>query len=134
MSENMRALAIIHAAVGLSAVAGGFGLILTNGLTMPLSWLANSPFRSYVWPGLILLSVVGGTNLAASFAIWRRTRLAEEMSAVGSCGIQLWIFFEIYIIKQAHWLQILYFVLGTVSLVLLLFELRGRSELISRRN
>jgi hypothetical protein len=134
MSGKLRALGIIHAAVGLSAIAGGLGLILTNGLGMPLEWLAGSPFLTYLWPGIILLSVVGGTSLAASYAIWRRTRLAEEMSAVASFGLQLWIFVEIYIIKQVHWLHILYFVLGTVSLILLLCELQKRSELMSRRN
>lgn len=49
----------------LSAVGGGIGLV-TGTLPVPTVLLQNTPFDSYVIPGLFLGAVIGGSALAGA--------------------------------------------------------------------
>lgn len=108
----------------LSALAGGLGLIFLNGLGMPAEWVSVLG-SSYVIPGLILFFIVGGTNLLAAISIIKKWIYAMEAAMVAGFGMQIWIYTEIYLIKQASWLQTLYFGTGTLVLILA-FLLFGR--------
>jgi len=113
------ALVIVTVFNALSALAGGIA-ILTGWLVMPDSMLANGPFDSFVWPGVILLVVVGGTQTLASVLLLLRRESALVWSAVSGFGMTIWIFVETGIIAGISWLQGLYFATGTVQLVLVL--------------
>lgn len=68
-------LVILELFIGLMAIACGF--ILAAGfaddvLQMKTSVLDGTPFRSFVIPGIILAMVVGGSQLVAAVALWRR--------------------------------------------------------------
>lgn len=104
--------------IGITALAGGYGLIFRNGLGMPLSSLAGSPFTSYFWPGVILFFVVGGTHVFASIMLFKRHYLSAEFSAIAGFGLLIWVFVEMYIILGGHPLQALYFSFGILTLVL----------------
>jgi hypothetical protein len=110
----------------LSAFGGGLGLILTNGLGMPIEYLGGF-FSSFFMPGLILFLIVGGTSLAAVLAIIKKWRYAIEFAMIAGFGMQIWIYTEIYIIRQTDWLQALYFATGTLVLILS-FLLFGRIQ------
>lgn len=104
----------------LSAVAGGIGLIVTNGLGMPLTLLDASPFDAYLLPGLILLCVVGGTQAVAVAMHWLRSRWAMAAATAAGFGMVIWIYVEVVILPGYHWLHTLYFTTGTLQLVLVL--------------
>lgn len=110
-------IAIGASLIGISAVWGGYGLITTNGLGMPVSWLSTSLFTSYFWPGIILLVLVGGTYLLSAFLLWKQSRLAMEGLATAGFGLLIWIFTEMYIMRQSYWLHVLYFGIGIVTLI-----------------
>lgn len=110
--------------VGISAVFGGIGLITTNGLTMPFSFLEHSPFHSFVGPGIILAGIIGGTNILAAAFLLKKKRFALEASAVAGFGLLIWIFVQLYMIRQGHWLHSLYFGCGILILVLTMLLLR----------
>lgn len=123
-------LAVIHLLMGISAAVGGIYLAATDGMGMPLEWLSGSPFDSFLWPGIILAAVVGGTQLAAVCSIFRKRRFWPEMSGVASFGILIWIFMEMYFVRQASsFLQVLYFGLGIITLVLAFWEVRKNSSI-----
>lgn len=103
--------------ISLSAVLGGYNLIVNNGGGLPLEWLVNSPFSNYFWPGIILLFVVGGTHLIAAVTLWKNYFIAPSIASVAGCGLLIWIFTEVYMIEHTHWLQILYFGFGMVTLI-----------------
>jgi hypothetical protein len=92
----------------LATVAGGAGV--------PLSYLAGTPFDSFVIPGLILGVVVGGTQLAGAVGIIARRGPALLLAAVAGFGMIIWIFVELAIIEEYSWLQTLYFALGIAEL------------------
>ena len=117
---NRFLLITIELFVGLSAVAGGIGLLATGGLGMPLSILSHSPFSSFFWPAMILLFIVGGTHLYAAFGQYKNRPNALRSAAIAAFGLLIWIFTELYMLRDSHWLQALYFGLGILSLVLIL--------------
>jgi hypothetical protein len=104
----------------LSSLGGAILAVAANGGGVPIEHLANSPFSSYVVPGLILGVVVGGTQLAAAIALFARHGIALVLSALAGFGMLIWIFAELAIIRQYSWLQAAYFGLGTVELIIVL--------------
>lgn len=119
--------------IGLSAVVGGLNLLLNNGGGLPLELLANSPFTNYFWPGLILAIVVGGTHFLAAISLWIKHTYTQEVTAVAGLGLLIWIFTEVCMIGGTHWLQVLYFILGVVTVVISLVLLRCK-ELVENLN
>lgn len=117
-------LSVLQLLVGLSAMVGGYGVFMGNGMGMPTSWLERSPFDSYLLPGLVLFFVVGGSYVFSSYATWRMKTYAPEAAAIAGFGIQIWIVTQLYIIRQAHWLQILYFTIGILTLISVMIFLK----------
>lgn len=118
------ALAIVTVFSALSAVGGGIAVLATAGLGMPQSMLANGPFDSFLWPGIVLLLVVGGTQTVSAVLLLLRRESALLWSAIAGFGMIIWIFVETGIIAGISWLQVLYFTTGTIQLVLV-FALLG---------
>ena len=115
------ALIILDAFLGLTAIAGGIGL-LTGSNAPTLEWLANSPFRSYTIPGLALLVIVGGTALVATVMMIRRHPSAVIVSGLAGVIIMGFEIVEVIFIGSpeglARTLQIFYFTLGLLIVVL----------------
>lgn len=120
----IRFIALFEFLIGLSAIAGGYGLITTNGLGMPVTLLKNSPFSSYFWPGVILLCIIGGSYTLASLTLLKHTRYMQEMQAVAGFGMLIWIFTELYTIRQPHMLQAIYFGFAILTLIFTLFKVK----------
>ena len=108
----------------LSAAIGATLGVFANGAGVSLDYLAGSPFSSYCVPGLILGTVVGGTQLSAALAIFARRHSAMLFSAIAGFGMIIWVFAELAIVLHYSWLQSVYFSLGVLELVLV-FALLG---------
>ncbi|MEO9151009.1 MAG: hypothetical protein ABI243_01310 [Lapillicoccus sp.] len=106
-----------------SAVAGLVIAVPGGGGGMPLDTLKDTPFTSFVIPGLILgLVVVGGTQLAAAVSMLRADSHRLLLASVAGFGMVIWIFAELAMIGYSV-LQPVYFALGVVELVLVLLLL-----------
>jgi len=119
-----RSLVVVSLFHALSAVGGGIGMVVANGLSMPKSLLANSPFTTFLLPGLILAVVVGGTQTMASVRLLQHRPSALLWSAVAGFGMTIWIIAEIGFIQALTWAQLIYVVTGLTQL-LLVFSLLG---------
>jgi hypothetical protein len=119
-----RALVVVSLFHAASAVGGGIGMVVADGLSMPKSLLADSPFSTYLLPGLILAVVVGGTQTMASVRLLRHDRSAFLWSAVAGFGMVIWIIAEIGFLHVLSWSQMIYVVSGLLQLVLV-FSLLG---------
>ena len=104
----------------VTSFGGAVLAIAFDGAGVPKEWLANSPFTSYLMPGLILGVIVGGTQLVAAIALLARRHWALLMAAIAGFGMMTWIFVELAIILQYSFLQTLYFGLGGLELILVL--------------
>jgi len=119
-----RSLVIVSIFHALSAVGGGLGMVVADGLSMPKSLLANSPFTTFLFPGLILAVVVGGTQTMASLRLLQHRPSALLWSAVAGFGMTIWIVAEIGFLQVLSWAQLTYVVSGLLQL-LLVFSLLG---------
>lgn len=106
---------LVHAFVALSALFGGGAFLLRPDgslLGADPAWLARSPFPDYTVPGLILSTLVGVANAAATVAAFRRLSWAGWFSAAVGVTLMGWIAGELLLLRTVHWLQGLYLGLG----------------------
>ncbi|RLP78107.1 hypothetical protein D9V32_00615 [Mycetocola tolaasinivorans] len=102
----------------VSAIAGGIGLIFGDGIGMPSAWLEGSVFSSYLWPGIILGVIVGGSQALALLASYGHRKWALDFQIAAGLIMMIWIFVEIAIILVWSPLQGIYFATGLVQTVL----------------
>lgn len=109
----------------VTAVIGAVGLAtgLMPRLGLPLSLLEGSGFTDYLWPGIILGIIVGGTQLLPLIAYRLRFRAAWGLFAIAGFGMMIWIFIETGIIGGQSPLQIGYFTTGLAQCVLVMLVL-----------
>jgi len=100
---------------GITALIGGGMLIYdTSGkpLKMGTVILANSPFDTFLIPGLVLFLFIGVSCIVTAFLI-----IADKpysMRLLFGQGIVMlgWIIVQLLLIKQFHLLQLLYLFIG----------------------
>jgi hypothetical protein len=93
------ALVLLELLVGLNAVWGGI-MLMTDSWKLGHDWLDNTSFDSWFLPGLALLLVIGGSQLAAATTLLARRPHAREVSIVAGQVLIGWI------IVQLAWLQV----------------------------
>jgi hypothetical protein len=126
---NWRVLSVLTGFLGVTAVAGGIGL--TSGSIVPeLSQLDSSPFGSYLVPGMVLLGI-GIVSLTAAGLCWRQTPPGAHLSLVAGFLIMAYELVQIVYIDP-HLLQLAYFLLGLLILVLATLRVLEEREVTSR--
>jgi hypothetical protein len=110
MSNRARqTLLATQGVVGLMAAVCGPGLIVTDGLGMPRSALDETPFHSFLIPGIVLGVVVGGSLLASTYMVWRNRRGARRAAIASSVVLLGWISVEAVLIHGGRPLQLVIF-------------------------
>jgi hypothetical protein len=113
-------LTTLTAFIAFTAIAGGIALVA--GLEdFPMEWLANTPFESYTIPGLILILIVGGSNLLAFALLLSKNKNSAIFSLIGGLCIIGEIITELVILDDGemrpHWIQFFYLTLGILTVV-----------------
>jgi hypothetical protein len=112
-------LAIVDGFAAVSAIGGGIALMVgsikpgTDLAAGPFSWLISDYFVA----GEILLVVTGGSALAAFVATLSERNAGAGFSAAAGLVMMGWIGSEAVLVGT-HWLQLAYFAVGLVMLVL----------------
>src|SRR5438045_148507 len=114
MNSSTRALFVLHLFVGLTAIPCGI-LLVINGLGMPKSTLAHSPFDGFIIPGLILSIVVGGSALKAAILVYRRSRFAPLRSKGAAVILLGWISIEALMVRDGRPLQLVIFCISLLT-------------------
>ena len=126
-------LLFLLAFLGLGATFGGGVLIISPSgklFGMPLSMLENSPFNSFLIPGIILFLVLGLVPLLLVFALLKTPNFkwAEKLNFFNDMhwswtftiyvafALIGWIQIEMLFLGGAHWLQTFYMFLA-VSII-----------------
>lgn len=123
-------LGALQAFIGLGAVAGGLGLALEPSgadLGVPIELLENTPFSSFLVPGIVLLTVNGCGSLLGATASFRRHPSAGAAAMALGVFLVAWITLQIYWFAGVHWLHVLYLGLGILEFGLGR-SLRGASQ------
>ncbi len=114
-------LGVLQIFIGLGAVGGGLGLVMEPtgvNLGIPLELLKNSPFSTYLVPGIVLLIVNGLGSLVGATASFTRYWYAGETAMALGVFLVAWIILQVYWIEAFHWLHALYLGLGLLELFL----------------
>ncbi len=114
-------LGALEAFIGVTAAAGGFGLVSDPSgakMNISLEWLNNTPFVNYLIPGLVLLIVNGVGNILAAISTFLRNKHAAHLAAALGIFLVLYITIEVLSVGLRTPLQPLYFMLGLIQLVL----------------
>jgi hypothetical protein len=106
---------------GISALYGGLSLVLdpTGGvLSMPVSLLAGSPFRTYLVPGLILGLMLGVFPLFLIYPLWKK----PEWKRAGFLNIykdRYWAWtYSLYLgVMLMVWIQVQEMVIGYLHVI-----------------
>ncbi|MDR8393949.1 hypothetical protein NC796_22535 [Aliifodinibius sp. S!AR15-10] len=107
----------------ISGLLGGAMLVLDptgSMLHMPLTLLEDSPFNSYLVPGLILFFVLGVAPLVVFYGLFRSATWAWPGAVLVSMALIAWIGVEIAMIgyQSDPPLQLIYGLVGIVLLIL----------------
>lgn len=109
------ALLALDLFVGLTAVSGGIAILL-GAFQMPSEWLHNTPFSSYLVPGMMLAVFVGGSALVAAVAVMVRSEWDALASLVAGVILAGWIVSQVIMLGFQAGLQPFYFVLSLLIL------------------
>jgi hypothetical protein len=108
---------------GFGAIAGGIAVI-KDAMPFPDVWLQATPFRSYFLPGLILFFAVGGSHLAAAYAIFRRHPLAKRAAIFAGIVLTGWMIGELAMIGFQAPIQVWFVGVGLLEFGLSFAPLR----------
>lgn len=116
-------LAALCLLVGVTAVGGGALLVARPDgalLQLPLAVLAHAPFASFLVPGLLLLTVVGVSNLIAGALVARDSPRATAAGFAGGAILLGWIVTEMVMLRAAHGLQLAYLAIAAAIMIIAL--------------
>jgi hypothetical protein len=91
--RRVAAMVAIELAMGLSAVAGGAGLV-RDGSGLDTAWIDHTLLRSWTIPGILLAVIVGGGMLAAAAVSVRSPRLAAPAALAMGIVLLGWLAVE----------------------------------------
>ena len=81
-------------------------------MQLPESFIKNSPFSNYYFPGMILFLALGLMSLIVSVSVisdWQSCRILVGVQGLTILG---WIIVQIAMLKVIFWLQFIYIGIG----------------------
>ena len=111
-------LMVLDAFIALSAISGGVALAAgVEGDRFPRELLRDTPFSSYVLPGLILAACVGGSAAVAVLAALRTPRFFAHASLLAGIVLMGWIIGEVLILPPVirSPVEAAFFVIGLLT-------------------
>lgn len=115
----------LHVLVGIGALVGGFAAIMNpyEPLGMTTDALKDSPFDTYLIPGIILLVLLGIGNLLSAGLFALKWRWQGFLSGFFSATLVFWIVIQCVMLRSIAFQHILFFgvgaLMGLLSLTLI---------------
>lgn len=108
----------LHLFVGIGALFGGMGAILNpqEPMGMSVELLENSPFSSYLIPGLTLFVLIGLGNIIAAFLIRSNHKFQIYISSLLGVILVSWILIQVSILGTFNFLHGFYLFLGLINI------------------
>jgi hypothetical protein len=121
-------LITLVAFVGITALISGVLMIgQPDGtlLDLPRRLLVDTPFKNYLIPGILLITVIANSSLPAFYYLITNKEDAYDWSLIGGMLLTGWTIIEIILVHSFQWLQVVYLVAG-ISILLITFHLKGK--------
>ncbi|HEX4851351.1 MAG TPA: hypothetical protein VFV08_11120 [Puia sp.] len=120
-------LTILNLFVALTAIVGGLMMVYDpsgNNLGLPLSLLEKTPFHSFLIPGIILATAIGGINLLAFIYRIGQQSAAIDWSLAGGISLICWILGQVWMLGW-NWMAFAYLFIG-ISILLISWQIKGK--------
>ena len=117
--------------LGVTALAGSIPMMLHphgNSTTLPLSTLANSPFRTYLVPGILLFLANGILAFGVLWIVIGRLSHHALLTAFQGGVLLVWLIVECWLLETVIWLHYFY---GAIAVSLIVCGFAMRRELNS---
>jgi len=104
----------------ISSVVFGLMMILhplNMGMNLSLHYLNDTPFRSYFFPGILLLTLVGSSSFYGLVQLWRNRPNCIRYSFVAGICLSLWIMMQMLLIPNAAGISGLYLLIALFILL-----------------
>ncbi|MFA6784994.1 MAG: hypothetical protein WCR13_08870 [Sphaerochaeta sp.] len=120
MKKITGVLFILHLLVGTGGMAGGFACLIDphSPLGAPVEMLQNSPFSSFLIPGILLFSVIGIGNFISAAVLTQSKKWSGYTSSISGWSLVIWIIVQCYMIQSIVFLHVLFFCIGSIQAVL----------------
>ena len=127
MKRVYRLLFGLHVFVGIGAMMGGLAAITNpdQPLGVPIEILKNSPFSSFLIPGIILFTIIGLGNVIGAYMFHFKLRIQGYISSIFSWALVIWIIVQCVMLNTIAFLHILFFTIGLIQAglsMIILFE------------
>lgn len=119
--KTSQILGYLQVIVAISAIPSGLLMILQpdgSKLGMPIEILQESPFSDFLIPGVLLFAINGIAQGFASLCTFKQYRFYRTLSFILGIALTIWIIFQVYFINPIHYLQIIYFMIGILQVIL----------------
>jgi hypothetical protein len=106
--------------IGITAIGGGAALVASPDgalFQMPVSTLSHSPFSTFLFPGILLLFVVGVGNVVAGWRVIRDRLGANAWAFAGGAALLGWVVTEMVMLRTINVLQLVFFGMSVVIMV-----------------
>lgn len=116
----------------VSALFGGMSMIISpNGKLMKLDidWLQYSPFENFLFPGMILFTVLGLGSLICVILILIKKKYGLLLSISEGFATIIWIVVQIIMIRETHYLHLIYGLVGLTILIFSFFLIRQQHQI-----
>jgi hypothetical protein len=85
-----------------------------HGMGMNVSYIMDSPFNTYLIPGLVLLIVNGLLNFIAAYFVFRKKPFASFWVIAQGILLSGWIVIQVIMVKDISMLHIIMFTIGMI--------------------
>lgn len=109
-----RLLSILHVFVGIGAMVGGMMAILHPHSPFGIT-LKNSPFTSFLIPGIILFTVIGLGNIISALVIYYKPWFHGYVSSVFGWALVIWIVVQCIMLDSVVALHVIFFIIGVIQ-------------------
>lgn len=92
-----------------------------NWLLWPQQWLAGTPFSDLRIPGLILISIVGITNIWGFWSVWKKHPKQFDRAMLGGYALIGWVVTELLLSRELYLIHVSNLFLGSM-LVLIAYQ------------
>jgi len=120
---------VIHFFVGIGAMAGGMGAILSPEapMGMPVDAMRLGPFTNYLIPGIVLFSLIGLGNVISGFWSIKRGKFYEYGTGMMGAFLIGWLVIQCIILLSIHYLHVIFFVIGSIQGIIALVLLKKKN-------
>lgn len=113
-------LLCLNMLIGIGGVFGSFLALSTearNRMGISTELLKNSPFATFLIPGLFLLIIIGLGNVFTGYANYRNVQSYAFYECLIGIILMSWLIIQCLLLQSVMFLHVLFFLLGIVQVL-----------------